>query len=47
MHCLVPIIIVTLALTIFLFLGVKILDYINSMKTRKSELYYKLYMLNY
>ena len=35
MHCLIPIIIVTLALTVFLFLGVKILDYINSMKTRK------------
>ena len=35
MHCPIPIIIVTLALTVFLFLGVKILDYINSMKTRK------------
>ena len=29
------------------FYSVKILDYINSMKTRKSELHYKLYMLNY
>ena len=29
------------------FSSVKILNYINSMKTRKSELHYKLYMLNY